>query len=144
MNILSLNRWGSGNPRTVRSLKRLNKIHHPDIIFLSETMMASISFNKIFFNFKSSFNNYYVMDATSSGGRAWGLIFSWNYDVKLTIHNANYNYIDFYFECPSTHNLNLLVFMVFLLSLKKQLTFFLLTSLKNFYAMNDWIVCGYF
>lgn len=71
--------------------------------------MDSIAFNKIAFNFKSSMNNYYVVDSIDSGkSKTRGLIIMWNYNVKLMINNAYNNYIDSYFEFPNMHNVCML------------------------------------
>lgn len=108
--------------------------------------MGNISFNKISFNFSSSLKIYYVVDVISSDGvKAGDLILCRKSNVNLTIHYANNNYIDFYFDFHSIHNSCIHIVVYGLPSLpKKHLTCYFLSSLNNLYTMDDWIVWGDF
>jgi exonuclease III len=95
MKILSWNCQGSGNPRTVRALKKLIATQKPDIIFLMET--KQISSNKLFLaSYRDNYNIKIIDCSTTGGGRAGGLALMWNNcNLDVNIISYDLNYIDF-------------------------------------------------
>jgi exonuclease III len=77
MRILSWNCQGSGNPKTVRAIKKLISTQKPDIIFLMET--KQLSSKPCFLNSLMDKYSAKIVDcSTAGGGRAGGLVLLWN------------------------------------------------------------------
>jgi exonuclease III len=92
MKILSWNYQGSGNPRTVRALKKPIASQAPEIVFLMETKQLSTNLSFLSY-FNDSYNIKVVDCTTSGGGRAGGLALLWNncnFDINIQMHDFNY------------------------------------------------------
>jgi exonuclease III len=93
---MSWNCQGLGNPKTVRALQKLLHNNQPDIIFLMETKLHTLSER-----FKAKFAATYSMfsiDCTLNGerGKSGGILLMWDKcTCNIDILNMDYNYIDF-------------------------------------------------
>jgi exonuclease III len=103
MKLLSWNCQGSGNPKTVRALRKLIATTSPDIIFLMET--KQISKNPHFLSHFMDMYNCKIVDCTTTGGgKAGGLALLWNNcNIDLNIKNYDFNYIDLLINSNNTN-----------------------------------------
>jgi hypothetical protein len=86
---LSWNCRGLGNPRIVRSLRRLVKNKEPTLVFLMET---KVTLNKVrFLPSKLGLENMFVVDCRGKSGR---LILLWKSSVCVEIQNYSCHHIN--------------------------------------------------
>jgi hypothetical protein len=127
MKVLSWNCQGLGNPKTVRALQKLIATNHPDLIFIMETQLHTIS-NKFKAKFAASYNLYDI-DCVLNGdrGRARSILFLWNHcTCHVEIKDMNFKYID-----------------VIVIN-NKHLTCELIQSIANNSNNNNWLMYGDF
>lgn len=73
MNALAWNCWGLGNSRTVHDLCSLVRLHHPKVVFLSETRMSESRSKNL--RFKLGLRHCLSI---SSDGFSGGLVLFWD------------------------------------------------------------------
>lgn len=84
MNVLAWNYRGLGNPRTFRDLCSLVRLHHPKIVFLSDTRMSDSRSRNL--RFKLGYRN--------SLGISGGLVLFWGESIKLSLLSQGERYFD--------------------------------------------------
>ncbi|KAB2021692.1 hypothetical protein ES319_D07G157900v1, partial [Gossypium barbadense] len=89
MKFLSWNCRGMGSPATIRELKQLLVANRPDIIFLCETKMNAIEFQKV--QTRCRMQNGLVVN---SDGRSGGLALMWKDELDVTIKSYSKHHID--------------------------------------------------
>ncbi|XP_058733184.1 uncharacterized protein LOC131604782 [Vicia villosa] len=93
MKILSWNCRGLSNPRAIPNLRALAHRHHPDIIFLLETLANSQKLKRVRVSLK--FEACLSVDVV---GRSGGIVVLWNNSKKCSIQNFNKNYINIHVQ----------------------------------------------
>lgn len=100
MNILAWNCGGLGKPLAVRALRKLIKVHCPNMVFLSETKLCESDLNLKSKLCIDILPNYHLVNFEKCNGkRSGGLAMLWNTDVNLFIHIYNKRFIDCYISC---------------------------------------------
>ena len=96
MIIISWNCRGLGNPRSVRELGDLIHSHHPDIIFLCETLIHADKIEEIRrpFNFEACF----CVDCMGRGG---GLALLWKQATLNSLIQFSNNFIEVEVKVPN-------------------------------------------
>ncbi|TYI86331.1 hypothetical protein E1A91_D04G058000v1, partial [Gossypium mustelinum] len=89
MKFLSWNCRGMGSLATIRELKQLLVANRPDIIFLCETKMNAIEFQKV--QTRCRMQNGLVVN---SEGRSGGLALMWKDELDVTIQSYSRYHID--------------------------------------------------
>ncbi|CAN1729936.1 LINE-1 reverse transcriptase homolog [Linum perenne] len=89
MIIISWNCRGLGQPRAVRALSELVKVHRPDVIFLSETLVQKQKMEEI--RIKLKFDGCFVVDPI---GRSGGLCVLWKEGSRIDVLNFSTNCIN--------------------------------------------------
>lgn len=111
MNLICWNVRGAGNPRTFRALKDVVKLHHPDVLFLSETKSSKRKMESL--RVALNFKNAMIIE---SRGLSGGLCLLWSEDTHITIRSFSRNHVDCnislngktwrfsgIYGCPETH-----------------------------------------
>lgn len=80
MKLLSWNSRGLGNPRRIRSLRKLVKREAPDLVFLQETKVLSS-----FFSFRKFGLGYKNALAVDRDGKSGGLVLLWKEDINFEV-----------------------------------------------------------
>ncbi|XP_040996152.1 uncharacterized protein LOC121242341 [Juglans microcarpa x Juglans regia] len=89
MRLLSWNCRGLGNPRTVRDLSMLVKIHKPSILFLMETKLQKKNLDGL--KLKLGFKYLFSVDSV---GRSGGMVLLWAEDVHIKISTYSQKHIN--------------------------------------------------
>ncbi|KAK8314978.1 hypothetical protein V6Z11_D01G207100 [Gossypium hirsutum] len=97
MKFLSWNCRGMGSPATIRELKQLLVANRPDIIFLCETKMNVIEFQRV--QTRCRLQNGLVVNLE---GRSGGLALMWKDELDVTIQSYSKHHIDFTVKLGST------------------------------------------
>lgn len=90
MKLLSWNCQGLGSPLTIRHLKRMQSLHAPVLMFLSETKNYYPRVSKIVTDL--GFDSLTTVDPTGRGGG--GLAMVWKNCIDLTVLHESSNFID--------------------------------------------------
>lgn len=80
MNILCLNCRGCGRPETVQEIGSLVRLHHPSMVFLSETRLSDKRAHDM--KFRLGFSNAF---GVKSEGRSGGLVLFCNNDSVVSL-----------------------------------------------------------
>ncbi|XP_058782838.1 uncharacterized protein LOC131657458 [Vicia villosa] len=89
MKILSWNCRGLSNPRAIPNLRQLTQKHHPDVLFLSETLAKKQKLESVRVTLK--FDSCLTVDVV---GRSGGLAVLWKYTVTCNVVNYSRNFIN--------------------------------------------------
>jgi len=89
MNILAWNCRGLGNSRTVQELCNFVKLHHPKLVFLSETRMSANRCKNL--RWKLGLKNCLAVD---SDGLSGGLVLFWDENINVSLLSQGERYID--------------------------------------------------
>ena len=93
MNILSLNCRGCGRPETVQEICSLIRLHHPSLVFLSETRLSDKRAQDLKFRF--GFSNAF---GVKSEGLSGGLVLLWNNDSAVSLNSYSQSHIDVFVQ----------------------------------------------
>jgi hypothetical protein len=105
MKFLSWNCRGLGNPPAVRALKKLLKLHCPDVVFLMETKLSAIDKKAKSILSCGPISNFFMVDCSiSSSNISGGLALLWNNNVNITIIKSNKMIIDCYITACNNNN----------------------------------------
>ena len=88
MNILAWNCRGLGNSRTVQELCNFVKLHHPKLVFLSETRMSANRCKNL--RWKLGLKNCLAVD---SDGLSGGLVLFWDEHINVSLLSQGERYI---------------------------------------------------
>ncbi|KAK8300260.1 hypothetical protein V6Z12_D05G376500 [Gossypium hirsutum] len=89
MKFLSWNCRRMGSPATIQELKQLLVANRPDIIFLCETKMNVIEFQRV--QIRCKLQNRLVVN---SKGRSGGLVLMWKDELDVTNQSYSKHHID--------------------------------------------------
>lgn len=89
MSALSFNYRGLGNPSAVNSLRDLIRRGAPSIVFLMETKLSSMEFERI----RDRLGDFHSV-VVDSVGRAGGLALLWSKDVVIDLLSMLVHHID--------------------------------------------------
>ncbi|KAL0385692.1 UNVERIFIED_CONTAM: hypothetical protein Sradi_2963500 [Sesamum radiatum] len=88
MSLFAWNCQGLGGPWTVQSLEALIRVHHPSVVFLSETKCSSSKIQGL--RHRLNMHSFGV----DCHGRSGGLALFWDKSVACTLRNFSSHYID--------------------------------------------------
>ncbi|XP_060965592.1 uncharacterized protein LOC115720043 [Cannabis sativa] len=139
MIVISWNARGLSNPRAVRQLRLLISQTSPDVIFIMESKLSVGSITK-FRNILKFPNGIEVPRVGLSGG----LLFLWKSDVNVTILNYGKNFVDCYMSLSDGPSWHFSGFYGDPCVSQRNLTWQLLTKLKDTAPLLPWLVLGDF
>ncbi|XP_060972109.1 uncharacterized protein LOC133038080 [Cannabis sativa] len=139
MIVISWNGRGLSNPRAVRQLRLLISQTSPDVIFIMESKLSVGSITK-FRNILKFPNGVEVPRVGLSGG----LLFLWKSDVNVTILNYGKNFVDCYMSLSDGPSWHFSGFYGDPCVSQRNLTWQLLTKLKDTAPLLPWLVLGDF
>lgn len=95
MIILCWNCRGAGNPKTVQVLRRWCRNYTPDMVFLSETMIASSEIEKL--RYTLGFPNAFGVIANGNSG---GLCLYWRENVNFCLESFSNHHVIGHVKSP--------------------------------------------